>query len=103
LGVGATGRSPLQALADLIIEKTEGPPSIMEEVVQELWEEGVLTGERGRYWLEKAAGDLRIPTTVQGVLAARIDRLPADERAPLQTLAVIGKEFLLWVLLEELR
>jgi hypothetical protein len=41
LGVGATGRSPLQALADLIIEQTEGNLFFVEEIVQSLFEEGV--------------------------------------------------------------
>jgi predicted ATPase len=40
-----------------------------------------------------ALTQLRLPPTVQGVLAARIDRLPAEEKALLQMLAVIGKEF----------
>jgi len=42
--------------------------------------------------------DLHIPPTVQAVLAARIDRLPAEAKALLQTLSVIGKEFLLSLL-----
>ncbi len=46
----------------------------------------------------KSITDLRIPATVQGVLTARIDRLPPDEKALLQTLAVIGKEFSLSLL-----
>ena len=61
--------------------------------MQTLAEEGVLAGERGRYRLERSPGELHIPATVQGVLAARIDRLPAEEKDLLQTLAVIGKEF----------
>ena len=36
---------------------------------------------------------VKVPTTVQAVLAARIDRLPADEKELLQTLAVLGREF----------
>ena len=44
--------------------------------------------------------DLGLPTTVQGMLAARIDRLAPDEKALLQTRSVLGKEFR--VLLEEL-
>jgi predicted ATPase len=43
--------------------------------------------------LERSPGELHIPATVQGVLAARIDRLPAEEKDLLQTLSVIGKEF----------
>ena len=65
----------------------------MEEVVQTLAEEGVLVGERGSYRLTHHAPTLHIPTTVQGVLAARIDRFAPEEKALLQQLAVIGREF----------
>ena len=82
-----------QPLKHLILEKTEGTPFFMEEVVQTLVEEGVLTGERGNYRLEQAPTALHISPTVQGVLAARIDRLAPDEKALLQQLAVIGREF----------
>ena len=91
--VGATGRSPLQALKQLILDKTEGTPFFMEEVVQTLAEEGALVGERGTYRLETTPTALHIPPTVQGVLAARIDRLTADEKTLLQQLAVIGRQF----------
>jgi predicted ATPase len=83
----------VEALTQLILEKTEGNPFFIEEVVQTLVEEGMLTGQRGSYRLEKAPGELHIPATVQGVLAARIDRLPGEEKELLQTLAVVGKEF----------
>jgi len=62
-------------------------------VVQTSAEEGVLTGERGSYRLTHHATTLHVPTTVQGVLAARIDRLTPEEKALLQQLAVIGREF----------
>jgi class 3 adenylate cyclase/predicted ATPase len=80
-------------LERLVLERTEGNPFFMEELVQTLAEEGVLAGERGRYRLEQSPGELHVPATVQGVLAARIDRLPAEQKDLLQTLAVIGKEF----------
>lgn len=83
----------LKALEQLILAQTEGTPFFMEEVVQTLAEEGVLSGERGQYRLERAPTELHISPTVQGVLAARIDRLAADEKALLQQLAVIGREF----------
>src|SRR5437867_1830585 len=83
----------LKSLKQLILAQTEGTPFFMEEVVQTLAEEGVLSGERGQYRLEHAPTELHISPTVQGVLAARIDRLAADEKALLQQLAVIGREF----------
>jgi predicted ATPase len=91
LGEGTSAER--EALERLVLEKTEGNPFFMEEVVQTLAEEGVLVGERGSYRLERSPGELHIPATVQGVLAARIDRLQAGEKDLLQTLAVIGKEF----------
>ncbi|NIW35938.1 MAG: hypothetical protein GWN09_00080, partial [Gammaproteobacteria bacterium] len=91
--LGEEASAEHEALERLILEKTEGNPFFIEEVVQTLAEEGVLAGERGRYRLERSPGELHVPATVQGVLAARIDRLPAQEKDLLQTLAVIGKEF----------
>ncbi|VVN30851.1 hypothetical protein PS862_01586 [Pseudomonas fluorescens] len=85
--------STLVPLKQLILEKTEGNPFFMEEVVQTLVEEKSLLGEPGRYRIEQTPAALHIPTTVQGVLAARIDRLPVAQKELLQTLAVIGKEF----------
>jgi predicted ATPase len=81
------------ALERLILEKTEGNPFFTEELVQTLAEERVLAGERGGYRLERSPSELHIPATVQGILAARMDRLPPHEKDLLQTLAVIGKEF----------
>ena len=83
----------LNALKSLIMEKTEGTPFFMEEVVQTLVEEGAFTGERASYRLEQARTALHVSPTVQGVLAARIDRLAAEEKALLQQLSVIGRQF----------
>jgi predicted ATPase/class 3 adenylate cyclase len=91
--VGAQHAAPLQALKHLILAKTEGTPFFMEEVVQTLAEEGVLVGERGHYRVESVPTELHISPTVQGVLAARIDRLGLEEKELLHQLAVIGREF----------
>jgi class 3 adenylate cyclase/predicted ATPase len=83
----------LMALRRLILEKTEGTPFFIEEVVQTLIEERVVVGEQGNLQLKKAPTELHLSPTVQGVLAARIDRLGADEKELLHQLAVIGREF----------
>ena len=83
----------LATLKPLILEKTEGTPFFMEEVVQTLVEERALRGERGNYRLETTPTDLHISPTVQGVLAARIDRLAPEEKELLQQLSVIGRQF----------
>ena len=84
--------SGLDQLKRLIIERTEGNPFFMEETVQVLLDEGTLV-RNGAMHLTKQLGELKIPPTVQGMLAARIDRLPTDAKDLLQTLSVIGREF----------
>jgi class 3 adenylate cyclase/tetratricopeptide (TPR) repeat protein len=81
----------LAALKRLIIERTEGNPFFMEEMVQVLFDEGALM-RNGGVKLTRPLGGLKIPPTVQAVLAARIDRLPSPHKELLQTLAVIGKD-----------
>ena len=97
--VGATGRSPLQPLARLLIARTQGNPFFLEESVRTLVETGVLVGERGAYRLDKPLDTLQVPATVQALLAARIDRLPPEDKRLLQTAAVIGTE-VPWPLLQ---
>jgi tetratricopeptide (TPR) repeat protein len=81
------------ALKRVIIEKTEGNPFFMEETVQVLLDEGALVREGGAVRLTRPLEALKIPPTVQGILAARIDRLSPDAKELLQTLAVVGREF----------
>jgi class 3 adenylate cyclase/tetratricopeptide (TPR) repeat protein len=80
-------------LKRLIIVSTEGNPFFMEETVQVLLDEGALVRDGAAIKVAKSLNELKIPPTVQGILAARIDRLPAAEKELLQTLAVIGKDF----------
>jgi predicted ATPase/class 3 adenylate cyclase len=84
--------SELAPLRSLIIEKTEGTPFFMEEIVQALFEEGTLVGN-GVVKLVRPLTRVTVPATVQAVLASRIDRLPADDKELLQALAVLGREF----------
>ena len=78
LGDGAEVR-PLKRL---IIERTGGNPFFMEETVQVLLDEGALVRDGAAVRLTKALGELKIPPTVQAILAARIDRLPAGREGP---------------------
>jgi tetratricopeptide (TPR) repeat protein len=82
----------LIALKRLIIERTEGTPFFMEEMVQALFEEGVLK-RNGIVTLARPLSAVKVPATVQAVLASRIDRLPAARKELLQMLAVLGREF----------
>jgi class 3 adenylate cyclase/tetratricopeptide (TPR) repeat protein len=82
----------LAPLKSLLIARTEGNPFFLEESVQTLVEAGVLVGTPVAYRLVQALPTIQVPATVQAVLAARIDRLPPDEKRLLQTAAVIGTE-----------
>ena len=82
----------LTPLKQLLITRTEGNPFFLEESVHTLVETGVLLGERGAYRLSQALPTVQVPATVQAVLAARIDRLPPEDKRLLQTAAVIGTE-----------
>jgi predicted ATPase len=86
------GAVELAPLKRLIIDKTEGNPFFMEETVQVMFDEGALA-RNGTVKLTKSLSQLKIPLTVQAILASRIDRLPPDEKDLLLTLAVLGREF----------
>jgi class 3 adenylate cyclase/tetratricopeptide (TPR) repeat protein len=82
----------LESLTQRLIERTEGNPFFLEESVRTLVETQVLVGDRGAYRLARALPSIQVPATVQAVLAARIDRLPPEEKQLLQTAAVVGTE-----------
>jgi class 3 adenylate cyclase len=82
----------LGPLKRLIVERTAGTPFFMEEMVQALFEEGVLE-RNGTVRLVRPMSAVSVPTTVQAVLAARIDRLAAAEKELVQMLSVLGHDF----------
>jgi class 3 adenylate cyclase/tetratricopeptide (TPR) repeat protein len=82
----------LEPLKQLLITRTEGNPFFLEESVRTLVETEVLVGEPGAYRLVQGLPTIQVPPTVQAMLAARIDRLPPEEKRLLQTAAVIGTE-----------
>lgn len=90
------GQEPIK---QFLLEKTEGNPLFIEEIVRTLVEQGVLARDiAGKSpfpvpLLVKPFSEIQLPPTVQGILSARIDRLEAAEKGLLQTLAVIGKRF----------
>ena len=87
----APALAPLKAT---IIERTQGNPFFMEEMVQVLFDQGVLVRDgAAAVSLAKPLTSIQIPSTVKGILAARIDKLAPADKDLLQSLAVIGKEF----------
>jgi class 3 adenylate cyclase/tetratricopeptide (TPR) repeat protein len=86
------GPSPdLAPLTRLLVRR--GNPLFLEETVRTMVQTGALVGERGAYRLTRPVEALEVPASVQTILAARIDRLPIEEKQLLQTAAVLGKDF----------
>ena len=79
--------------ADAVGRATGGNPLFLEEMLRMLVEDGVLVERDGRLEPIEAVDSLRVPDTVQAVLAARLDRLGEDELAVLQRASVIGQVF----------
>jgi class 3 adenylate cyclase/tetratricopeptide (TPR) repeat protein len=76
-----------------ILERAEGNPFFLEEIVRHLIDDRRIVREGERWRASSDIGGVAIPDSVQGVLAARIDLLdPADKRA-LQRAAVVGRVF----------
>ena len=82
--------SSLDALKVHIIRHTGQIPLFIEEVARQLISRGVLTTDAGRFAAKGPWDALEIPPTVQGVIASRIDRLPAEDKALLQLASVVG-------------
>ncbi|HSF02033.1 MAG TPA: AAA family ATPase, partial [Solirubrobacterales bacterium] len=82
----------LVPLTERMIERTEGNPFFLEESVRSLIETQAVTGEPGDYRLTRVVRDIDVPAAVEALLAARIDRLPPDDRQVLQSAAVIGTD-----------
>lgn len=89
------GSNPnLQILKSFLIQRASGNPFFVEEIVRALVDTGVIEGTRSNYHLAKPFASHEIPPTVQAVLAARIDALPAAEKRLLQEASVIGHDVL---------
>ena len=78
---------------ELIVERAEGNPFFVEEVLESLIDAGVLERENGGWHARELPAGFEIPDSVQAVLAARIDLLPEAEKVALQAAAVIGRVF----------
>ena len=80
----------LDGLEGLLSERTEGNPFFLEQSVRTLVETDALAGEPGAYRLTGPVHAIQIPASVHAVVAARVDRLPLEDKRLLQAAAVIG-------------
>ncbi len=82
-----------QDFKKLTIEKSQGNPFYIEELVKSLIEQGYVAEERGKWKFTGDIKKLQLPDTVEAIILNRIDRLDIYERDVLQVASVLGREF----------
>jgi class 3 adenylate cyclase/tetratricopeptide (TPR) repeat protein len=83
-----------ELLRDLVVRGAEGNPFFTEELIKMLIEEGIIHAGEAAWSVDAdRLGYLQVPPTLTGVLQARLDRLPFDQRQVLQEASVIGRLF----------
>jgi class 3 adenylate cyclase len=82
-----------ERVRDLILQRAEGNPFFVEEVVRMLIERGVIVAEGARWVATDEVSGVEIPESLHGLLLARIDQLPESAKRSLRIAAVIGRQF----------
>jgi predicted ATPase len=80
-------------IRDLILKRADGNPLFMEEFTHSLIENGTIRKRDYEYVLDRKVSDIQIPDTLQGIIAARMDRLEENLKQTMQVASVIGREF----------
>ncbi len=81
------------ALMHFVLQRTDGNPLFMEELTRTLLENGSIRMESGSYRLDRSADSAKIPETIHGIIAARMDSLDDEVKRLIQLAAVIGRDF----------
>jgi class 3 adenylate cyclase len=81
-----------EGLLDEVVARADGVPLFAEELGRSVVESGLVVENDGHYEFRGRASDLTIPTTLQGSLMARLDRLSAAKHVA-QIAATLGREF----------
>jgi class 3 adenylate cyclase/tetratricopeptide (TPR) repeat protein len=87
------GAEVASELRELILNRAGGNPFFMEELTHTLLENGSIQIKDHQYVLAHKASELQVPDTVQGIIAARLDRLEENLKRIMQVASVIGREF----------
>jgi class 3 adenylate cyclase/tetratricopeptide (TPR) repeat protein len=80
-------------LRQLILNRAAGNPLFMEEFTHTLLENGAIERKDEKYVLTRKASDIQVPDTIQGIIAARLDRLEDNLKRTMQVASVIGRDF----------
>jgi class 3 adenylate cyclase/tetratricopeptide (TPR) repeat protein len=87
------GAEVVPELRELILSRAAGNPLYMEEFAHTLLENGSIQRRDNQYVLGQEPSDIQVPETIQGVIAARMDRLEDSLKRIMQVASVIGREF----------
>jgi class 3 adenylate cyclase len=84
---------PSDDVQKLIVNSAQGNPLFLQEMLAMLIDEGLLVDDNGRHVLRTDPETIKVPPTIQALLAARLDRLAVDEHKVIETASVIGEMF----------
>jgi len=87
------GGEVVPELRELILNRAAGNPLFMEELTHTLLENGSIERKERQYVLNRQPSDIQVPDTIQGIIAARIDRLDEGLKRIMQVASVIGRKF----------
>jgi class 3 adenylate cyclase/tetratricopeptide (TPR) repeat protein len=87
------GGEVVPEIRELILSRSAGNPLFMEELTRTLMENGTIQKTDHQYILSVEASEVKVPETVQGIIAARMDRLEDTIKRTMQVAAVIGRDF----------
>jgi class 3 adenylate cyclase len=87
------GSEALPELQGFILERTTGNPLFIEEFTRTLLENNSIRCEKGACRLLKNISEIMVPDTIEGIIAARMDRLEDDIKRTMQMASVIGRDF----------
>jgi class 3 adenylate cyclase/tetratricopeptide (TPR) repeat protein len=87
------GGDVVPELRELILSRASGNPLYMEELTHSLLENGTVQKQGDQFVLARTVSEIQVPDTVQGIIAARMDRLEETLKRIMQVASVIGREF----------
>jgi tetratricopeptide (TPR) repeat protein len=87
------GGEVMPEVRELILARATGNPLFMEEFTHSLLENGSIQKKDHEYVLSRKASDIQVPDTIQGIIAARMDRLEDSLKRTMQVASVIGRDF----------
>ena len=87
------GGEVVPELKELVLSRSGNNPLFVEELIHSLRENGTIQKKNHQYLLTLNASDIHVPDTIQGIIAARIDRIEENLKRVIQVASVIGREF----------